>query len=185
MVKQKKSGSMLLRERALQLAQTKESTGTTEKRMGQMIGFQLTPIPFCLDFSLVREVLTLKELTIIPGVPEYIQGIINIRGQVMSLINLRKFLEIRESGLTEQNKVIVVHHQGLELAILVDKIDGVISIDEESIDKALPTFGGHGTEFVRGITREGVVFLDIKMMLESKKILIQHGNFNPKKEDSL
>jgi purine-binding chemotaxis protein CheW len=163
----------ILRERARRLSQVTVNHETHAEQRIPMIGFYLTPEQYCLEFSLVREVLVLKELTVIPGVPSFIQGIINVRGQVMSLMNLRKFLEIKESGLTEQNKIIIVQHRGVEIGILVDRVSGMLSVAEKEIDGALPNFGGRGAEFIKGITPQGVIVIDFAALLESKKILVK------------
>lgn len=163
----------LLRERAQKLSQVNINSEETSGQLSTMVGFYLTPEQYCFESGLLKEVLILKEMTIIPGVPSFIQGIINIRGQVMSLMNLRKFLEIKETGITEQNKVMIVCHKGLEIGILVDRISGIFSVEASEIDPALPHFGGRGTEFVKGVTPQGVIVLDFAAMLESRKIIVQ------------
>ncbi|MCX6280802.1 MAG: chemotaxis protein CheW [Bacteroidetes bacterium] len=163
----------ILKERAQKLAVLVHTDKQESAQNQSMVGFYLAPGHYCLESAYLREVVILKELTMIPGVPPFIQGIIIIRGQVMSLMNLRKFLDLKETGISEQNKIMIVCHKGMEIGILVDRIEGMFKIDPSSVDPALPHFGGLGAEFVKGVTREGVIVLDCAAMLESKKIIVQ------------
>ncbi|MCX6283512.1 MAG: chemotaxis protein CheW [Bacteroidetes bacterium] len=163
----------ILRARARELSKTLANPGENSDQQLAMVGFYMAPEHYCIESSFLKEVLSLKELTFIPGVPAFIQGIINLRGQVMSLMNLRKFLDLKETGISEQNKVMVVSHKGLEIGILVDRISGMFTVGGSEIDQALINFGGQGAEFIKGVTREGVIVLDCAALLESKKILIQ------------
>ena len=168
-----KTDQIILRARAQKLSQILSGTSESSTEQLQLVGFYLAPEHYGIESSFLKEVLNLKDLTFIPGVPSFIQGIINIRGQVMSLMNLRKFLDLRETGISEQNKIMIVSHRGLEIGILVDRISGMFSVAASGIDPAPPHLSGPGSEFVKGVTREGVIVLDCGALLESKKILIQ------------
>lgn len=163
----------ILKERARELS--RNVSGSIKNTIHQltMAGFYMAPEHYCFESHFLKEVLSLKELTFIPGVPSFIQGIINLRGQIMSIMNLRKFLDLKETGIYEQNKIIIVSHQGLEIGILVDRINGLFNLEPSEIDPAIQGFGGKGAEFVKGVTRNGVIVLDFAALLESKKILIQ------------
>ena len=163
----------ILKERAKRLSLSTGAISEISKDYTSMVEFFLTPEKYCLEFSYLKEVLILKELTAIPGVPDFIQGIINVRGRVMSLMNLRKFLGVKETGITEQNKIMIVSHKGLEIALLVDRISRMFPVSNEDIDPAIPGFGGRGAEFIKGMTSQGIIVLDIATMLESKNIIIQ------------
>ena len=168
-----KTDQEILKARALELSKTIAKPGESPDQQLEMVGFYMAPERYCIESSFLQEVLILKELTFIPGVPSFIQGIINLRGQVMSIMNLRKFLDLKETGISEQNKIMIVSHKGLEIGILVDRIKGMFTIGVSEIDPALINFGGQGREFIKGVTREGVIVLDCAALLESKKILIQ------------
>jgi purine-binding chemotaxis protein CheW len=163
----------LLKARAQKLSRVTDNTGGDTEQKVSMVGFYLAPEQYCFEADFLKEVLMLKDLTSIPGVPPFIQGIINIRGQVMSLMSLRKFLELKETGIPEQNKIMIVAHKGLEIGILVDRINGIFPVATSGIDPAPVHLSGQGSEFVKGITREGIIVLDCAALLESKKILIQ------------
>ncbi|MBL7113518.1 MAG: purine-binding chemotaxis protein CheW [Bacteroidales bacterium] len=168
-----KTDQEVLRERVQKLSQLLTDTHESSEQTLHVVGFYLAPEQYCIETAFLKEVLMLKDLTSVPGVPLFIQGIINIRGQVMSLMNLRQFLDLKETGISEQNKIMIVHHKGLEIGILVDRISGIFSINTSSIDPAPLNLSGQGAEFVRGVTREGVIVLDCAALLESNKILIQ------------
>ncbi|MEI8049568.1 MAG: chemotaxis protein CheW [Bacteroidota bacterium] len=165
---------VILKERARKLSKALVSEDESSLQGLTMTGFYMAPDHYCFESHLLREVLSLKDLTFIPGVPDFIEGIINLRGQIMSVMNLRKFLDLRETGIYEQNKIIIVSHKGNEAGILVDRIDEMFRVPASEIDAAITGFGGKGAEFVKGITKNGVIVMDFETLMESNKIFVKN-----------
>ncbi len=99
-------------------------------------------------------------------------GLINVRGQILSIINIKKLFDLPEKGLTDLNKVIIVHANHMELGILADAILGVRSIAREELHPALPTLTGIREEYLKGITKDPLVVLDVEKILSDEKILV-------------
>ncbi len=138
----------------------------------QVVEFLLFPENYAIASKFVVEVIKLKDLTSVPGTPPFINGIINFRGAVISIINLKSFFDLKEVGLTEMNKVLIVKNENLEFGIVVDEITRTNTIKEESLISPPINLSKRGSEFITGITQEGVILLDVEKMLYSEKMLI-------------
>lgn len=121
----------------------------------------------------VREVYPLKELTPLPCTPAFVLGVINVRGRILSLIDIKKFFELPEKGLSDLNKVIIIQGQGMEFGILADAILGVRSISRKEIQPSLPTLTGIREDYLVGLTKERIVILDAAKLLSDKRILVE------------
>jgi len=142
------------------------------KELTEIIEFRLATETYGIETEFVREVYPLKDYTIIPGLPTFVMGIINVRGQIISIINLKKFFSLPEKGLGELNKVIIIKNQQMEFGILADVINGTYSIAIDTIQKSLSDAGGIGANYLKGVTSEHLILLDANKILADKKIII-------------
>ena len=122
--------------------------------------------------SCVRETLPLKDLTPVPCTPPFVLGLIGVRGQIISVIDIRKFFDLPEKGLTDLNKVIIVHDEGMEFGILADAVLGVRTIPLAGLQPSLPTLTGVREEYLRGVTQERLVVLDGKKLLSDRRLVV-------------
>jgi purine-binding chemotaxis protein CheW len=98
---------------------------------------------------------------------------INVRGQILSVIDIKRFFDLPEKGLTDLNKVIILHNDVMEFGILADVIVGVRQIPLRDIQTSLPTLVGIREEYLKGVTRERLVILDAEKLLRDKRLIIQ------------
>ncbi|MBI4639963.1 MAG: chemotaxis protein CheW [Candidatus Tectomicrobia bacterium] len=161
----------ILKARAQALAQEPKEEEAAEESL-EVIEFLLAYERYGIESSSIREVYPLKELTPLPCTPPFVLGIINVRGQILSIIDIKKLFGLPENGLTNLNKVIIVRTDDMELGILADAILGIRSISLEDIQPALPTLTGIHAEYLRGVTKERLVVLDVEKILSDKKIIV-------------
>jgi purine-binding chemotaxis protein CheW len=161
----------ILKARAKELAREPEMEETVQGHL-EVVEFLLAYETYGIESSSVREVYPLKEFTPLPGTPPFVLGIINVRGQILSVMDIKKFFDLPEKGLTDLNKVIIVRTDGMELGILADVILGVRSIPLEEIQPSLPTLTGIRAEYLRGVTKERLVVLDVEKILSDKRIIV-------------
>lgn len=98
-----------------------------------------------------------------------------MRGQIISIINIKKLFDLPEKGLTDLNKVVIVHANHMEVGILADAIVGVRSIAQEELHPALPTLTGIRAEYLKGITKDPMVVLDVERILSDENILVNEA----------
>lgn len=161
----------ILRARARELARETKTEKTAQESV-EVVEFVLAYETYGIESSYVREIYPLKELTPVPCTPPFVLGIINVRGQILSVIDLKKLFELPEKGLTDLNKVIIIHNESMEFGILADVVLGVRAILMEEIQPPLPTLTGIREEYLIGITRERVIILDLEKLLTDKNIIV-------------
>jgi purine-binding chemotaxis protein CheW len=161
----------LLKARAKALAEEKKDE-TGQKECIEIVVFGLASETYGIENSFIREVYPLKDYTALPGTPPFVLGIVNIRGQIISVIDLKKLFNLPEKGLGELNKVIIIYNERMEFGILADTIRSSYSVSVDAIQTTLPNISGIGSEYLKGITNEHLIILDAKKMLEDEKIIV-------------
>jgi purine-binding chemotaxis protein CheW len=160
----------ILRKRAQAIALEPKKEETEEYI--EVVEFLLAYERYGIESAYVREVYPLKEFTPLPCTPQFVLGIINVRGQILSIIDIKKFFDLPEKGLGDLNKVIILHSDQMEFGILADVILGVQSILLSKIQPSLPTLTGIREEYLKGVTDERVVILNAEKLLSDKKLIV-------------
>ncbi len=132
----------------------------------QYIAFNLNKNEYSIPILKVREIIKTPSITRIPQTPPYIEGITNIRGMVIPIINLKELININGNGYGGSNVIIIASGRTL-FGILVDEITGVLDIDEKLVEPAHKFLNGH-SEQVEGIAK---LHDRLIVMLEPKKLL--------------
>ncbi len=164
----------ILKARAQALAQAPEQAEETECL--EVVTFMLAYETYGIETAWVREVYPLKDLTPLPCTPSFVAGIVNVRGQVISVIDIKKFFDLPEKGLTDLNKVIILSYGVMEFGILADAVVDVRNIPLGKIQSGLPTLTGIREEYLRGVTAERLVILDAVKLLTDGNIIV-HEEF--------
>ncbi|MDP4127020.1 MAG: chemotaxis protein CheW [Bacillota bacterium] len=138
----------------------------------RVVEFRLSNEKYAIESRYVREVLPLKEFTSVPCTPSYILGIINVRGQILSIIDLRVFFELPREETTFASKIIVLSSTEMELGIVADAVSGARSILLDKLHAGLPTLTGIREAYLRGVAEEDLIFLDAAKLLEDKSIVV-------------
>ncbi len=160
----------VLRQRALALAKEPEREGTEEGI--EIVEFLLARERYGIDASYVREVYPLNALTPVPCTPPFVLGMINVRGQIVSVIDMKKFFDLPDRGLGDLNKVIILRSEAMEFGILADEIVGMARLRPEELQSSLPTLTGIREEYLKGIAKNTMVVLDAERLLADKKLVV-------------
>ena len=167
----KKEIQDILKRRAAEIAkeplQKKEASVLLE-----LVSFVLGPETYGIESSFIREVYPLKDFTSLPGVPPYILGIINVRGQILAVVNLKKFFNLPEKGIGELNKVIILHDEQIEFGVLADVVQGKQTIQIDEIKAVPESVSGIGSEYVKGVTNNNIIILNTEKILSDKNIIV-------------
>lgn len=168
----------ILKARAELLAKEPEEIKAGEYM--EIVEFLLAQEHYGVETGYIREVYPLKDYTPVPCTPRFVLGLINVRGQIIPVIDMKKFFDMPEKGLSELNKVIILNSErsalsragGMEFGILADAILGVHSIEVGEIQPPLPTLTGIREEFLKGVTAERMVILDAGKLLTDKNVVV-------------
>ncbi len=156
---------------------TSESHGSTSRTRGpastgtsncKFLTFFLAGEEYGIEILKVQEIIGMMSITPVPRTPVFIRGVINLRGKVITVVDLRRKFDMQPEETTEETCIIVVQTCGIQIGCVVDKVSEVLDIGAEEIEEA-PSFGvGVNTEYILGIGKsQGKV----KLLLDIDKVL--------------
>jgi purine-binding chemotaxis protein CheW len=142
-----------------------ESPGT---RAGKYLTFVLGDEEYGLEILKVREIIGMMEITAVPQTPDFVKGVINLRGKVIPVVDLRLKFGMEEKEVNEATCIIVVEVSGVQMGVVVDTVSEVVDIEESQIEDP-PRFGTQvDTDFILGM---GKVEKSVKILLEIETVL--------------
>ena len=160
----------ILRERARALARPTHQPAPLEQI--ELLEFRLARERYAVESRHVLEVCPFRDLTPLPGTPPFLLGLVNVRGRILPVMDLKKLFELPEQGVTDMHRVVLIRGNDLELGLLADVIVGVNSVARESLQPSLPTLTGIRAQYLLGVTDEHLVVLDLDRILADPRILI-------------
>lgn len=159
------------------MADTGKDLSGSVMRTEKYLTFNLAGEQYGLEILKVREIIGLMEITAVPRTPDFVRGVINLRGKVIPIIDLRTKFGIASIEDTEQTCIIVVDvfedQSPVQMGVIVDSVSEVLDIDVGDIDKAPRFSSSLDTSFIKGIakTKGGVkILLRIEEVLTSDEI---------------
>ena len=166
---------VILKARAKALAPEQEADQCEQDRL-EVIEFVLADEKYAVESSFVREVCPFKEFTPIPGTPAFVLGVMNVRGEIISVVDLKKFFGLPEKGLPDLRKVILINDGEMEFGLLADTVTGLRHILLQDLQATLPTLTGARKEFLKGVTAARVAVLDSARLLSDERMLVDQKN---------
>ncbi len=154
-----------------------QAVQTTTTRHGKYLTFSLASEEYGIGILQIKEIMGMMAITSVPQTPEFVKGVINLRGKVIPVIDLRLRFGMESEKYTERTCIVVVEIEGktttIIIGIVVDSVSEVLNINEDDIENA-PTFGvSLDTSYILGMAKtEGRVkiLLDIDSVLTSDEI---------------
>ena len=132
------------------------------------ISFNLNTDFYCIALDYVKEVLKDTSITNIPGTPDFIEGIMNLRGDYITVINLKKFLGLADLVTTDKKPVVIIKCNELKLALLIDKINELFDYQDIGMDNNADSY------YAREFINNGMLYtvLNVDKITADKKIII-------------
>ncbi|GAA0493193.1 chemotaxis protein CheW [Virgibacillus sp. MSP4-1] len=134
----------------------------------KVIVFQLNEEQYGVDIQQVLSIEKLTEITKVPKTSDFIKGIINIRGEITPIIDLKDRLQIGETEYTNDTRVLIVQLKDIQVGLIVDTASDVIDISDASIDPPPKVIGGVSDNFIIGVaklTERLLILLDLEHVL--------------------
>lgn len=144
----------------------------------QLVTFMVGGEEFGLDVFSVHEILRWQGVTSVPRAPAFVEGVLDVRGAVVPVIDLRRRFEVRDFAYDDDTRIILVEFNGERLGLVVDSVLEVLRAPETAISAPPAYIRGLAAEFVRGIVRlEGrlVILLDLDRILSSDERIALDG----------
>ncbi|MEJ0084763.1 MAG: chemotaxis protein CheW [Pseudomonadota bacterium] len=170
-MKELASAARVLHERAVALARAPRADSAPDALL-ELLEFKLANERYAVETRHVVEVHPLRDLTPLPGTPPFIRGIVNLRGRILPVLDLKKFFDLPEQGVTDLHRIIVVRGEDLEFGLLADVVVSVHTVAGNSLAPALPTLSEIGAEYLKGVSEERLVVLDLERIFADPKIIV-------------
>ena len=137
----------------------------------QMVTFHLGEELYGVNIMDVKEIVRLQNVRVIPNAPYYVEGIINLRGEIIPIIDLHKRFKIqsvnRSDDIEMEGGFIILNIDGSKIGIIIDKVERVVTVKGEDVKEPPQMLSGIGTEYIEGVVREDTGYL---IMLNTRKL---------------
>jgi purine-binding chemotaxis protein CheW len=133
----------------------------------QLVSFQLGHEIFAIDILGVQEIIRMAEITHVPNAPHYVDGVVNLRGKVIPIINLRARFGLSASEHTKDTRIVVVEVSRMILGFIVDSVEEVLRLPEGCIEPLPSTGRGGGDDCHKGVGRLNgnlIMLLDLELL---------------------
>ncbi len=134
----------------------------------QLVVFDLASEYYGVDIGDVREIIRMQTVTRVPGAPPYVEGIINLRGQVIPVVDLRKRLELTLGEQSNESRIVWVTINGQDVGVIVDAVTEVLRIPISSIEPPSSMVSSVDSDYLRGIAKMEsrlIILLDLGKVL--------------------
>lgn len=134
-----------------------------------IVGFQVGRETYGAPITSLHEIVRVPEITVVPDAPNYVEGVINLRGKIVSVIDLRKRFGEKVAAVSRRNRILVVENKGRLSGLIVDSASEVLKIPASDVEPAINVFQDSGLNCVTGLGKYNgrlIVLLDMSKLLE-------------------
>ena len=144
----------------------------------QLVTFHLGEELYGVNIMDVKEIVKLQNVRFIPNAPYYVEGIINLRGEIIPIIDLHKRFKIQNTVVAEDSDVndggfIILNIEGSQIGIIIDKVERVVSVKAEDVKEPPQMLSGIGSEYIEGVIRQEqgyLIMLNIRKLFNAKEL---------------
>lgn len=133
----------------------------------QLVTFLLGSENYGVDIMDVKEIVDYEEIRSIPNAPAYMEGIFNLRGDILPIISLHKRFHLQRAAETEEDSLLILTIGGMQLGIIIDRVLRVISIQGDEIQPPPQMISGIGAEYIQGVVHRDEGYL---ILLDSRRL---------------
>lgn len=138
-----------------------------------LVVFKVNEQKYCVDILKVKEICMYQDTIFLPNTPSFVEGIINLRGDVLCIINLAEKLGLKSKNQLSEQKIIVVNINNLLIGFLVDEVTGILHSNGEDFSEK-PNVVSYDSDFINGIIKTKgsmIIYIDLEKVLNSNEIL--------------
>ncbi|HIJ58991.1 MAG TPA: hypothetical protein HPP56_00025 [Nitrospirae bacterium] len=164
----------ILRKRAQLISRERTIKDDSRKEI-EVLDFVLCGERYAFETKFIKEVFVTYDVIKVPSSPAFLFGVVNYRGLILPIIDLRVIFGISCRDNDEKSKLIIISCDEFVTSIIVDKIGLVQKIKEDSIDTNIPTLSSYPEGYVRGISKGNIVILEAKAFIDDKSLIINES----------
>ena len=144
----------------------------------QLVTFHLGEELYGVNIMDVKEIVKLQNVRFIPNAPYYVEGIINLRGEIIPIIDLHKRFKLQSGSASSDADVndggfIILNIEGSQIGIIIDKVERVVSVKAEDVKEPPQMLSGIGSEYIEGVIRQEqgyLIMLNIRKLFNAKEL---------------
>lgn len=143
----------------------------------QLVTFQIGDELYGIDIMDVKEIVSIHEVRPIPNAPSYVEGIFNLRGDIIPIISLHRRFHIKKSSQGEDEELlsgfIIISIDGMKLGVIIDRVARVVSVEPQDIQPPPQMISGIGAEYISGVVRQEngyLIILNIRRLFNPKEL---------------
>lgn len=165
------SARRILHDRAVALARRDGASAGNETI--DVVAFERSGEWYAIESAYVDEVRGVHHLTPVPGTPDFVVGIMNLRGRILSVVDVGKLFDLPERGLTEADRVVVISNGEMEFGLLASGLTGRLLIERNDISPLPVVVTGLRRELICGVTVDGRAILDGSRLLTDERLIVR------------
>lgn len=138
----------------------------------QLVVFQLAGETYGVDISCVHEIIRMQAITEVPRTPEFVEGVINLRGRIVPVIDLHKRFGLPQQEETQNSRIMVVEVAGVTVGMIVDSVSEVLRLPASSIEPPPAVLAGVDVAYLRGVGKwqdRLIILLDLNRVLKDEE----------------
>ncbi len=142
-------------------------------KKNQVVSFRIGRELFGVYIQIVQEIVRVPEITPVPEMPLFVEGVINLRGKIVSIVELSKRLKIEGSSKTKASRILIIELDKKVVGLLVDAVTEILRIPPESIEPTPDIVTSVGSEYIMGVGKlpdKLIIILDLKNILKPEEI---------------
>jgi purine-binding chemotaxis protein CheW len=143
----------------------------------QLVTFQLGEELYGINIMDVKEIVRVQAIRAIPNAPVYVEGIFNLRSEIIPVINLHKRFHLKMTLTSEEDELlsgfIIIDIDGMKLGVIIDRVSRVVTIEKDDIQPPPQMLSGIGAEYIQGVIRQDqgyLIILDIRDLFNPKEL---------------
>ena len=143
----------------------------------QLVTFQLGEELYGINIMDVKEIVRVQAIRAIPNAPIYVEGIFNLRSEIIPIINLHKRFHLKRAINSEEDELlsgfIIIEVEGMKLGVIIDRISRVVTVEKEDIQPPPQMLSGIGAEYIQGVVRQEqgyLIILNIRDLFNPKEL---------------
>ena len=134
----------------------------------QLVVFKLDKEEYGVSILQVQEIKRMTDITRVPHTPDYLKGVINLRGSILPVIDLKKRLSLHAGDYTDDTRIIIVKVEEISVGIIVDAVSEVMTLDDGSIEPPQTVVGGVSAAYIEGVGKLGdrlIILLNLEAVI--------------------
>ncbi len=143
----------------------------------QLVTFQIGEELYGIDIMEVKEIVRVQDVRPIPNAPSYVEGIFNLRGEIIPIINLHRRFHLKRAAQGEDDELlsgfIIIEINGMKLGVIIDRVARVVGVEHQEIQPPPQMITGIGAEYIQGVVRQEkgyLIILDIQKLFNPKEL---------------